>query len=97
MKRLIILTLISILFSSAINVLLVVNILSLNHQVIDITNNTKDTVTNTNKVLNTSLANQRIIMENQHNNTEIFRELFANQTRDILTTMSNKTSEIMGK
>jgi hypothetical protein len=97
MKRLIILTLISILFSSAINVLLVVNILSLNHQVIDITNNTKDIVTNTNKVLNTSLANQRIIMENQHNNAETFRELFANQTRDILATMSNKTSEIMGK
>jgi len=88
MKRLIILTLVSILFSSAINVVLVVNILSLNHQVIDITNNTKNIVTSTSRILNTSLFNQHTMMDTQHNNAAIFKELLKNQTRDIVRNLN---------
>lgn len=97
MKRLLILTLVSILFSSAINVVLVINMLSLNHQIVNITSDTKSIVTSTNKVLNTSLSNQHVIIGVQKNNTEIFKELFANQTKAILEAMNNKTNAILNK
>lgn len=58
MKRLLILIIISILFSSLINVILTLNTISVRHDVFKIVNTTQST-------LNASLNNQKIIMDNQ--------------------------------
>lgn len=95
MKRLILIAIVTMLFSSIINIVLVVSVIGINHDVINIVNTTSKIVNTTGQTLNTSLANQQIIIKNQKdifsystnvtkNNMDILKQLLENTSKDTI-------------